>query len=128
MFQRNGTMENTDARVFVVGCALLTLTLGVGFRAIQIREFISDDLAQMPAYAGTERRIVMVDPTFAFYGADLVQNDPFLRGNEIRMVSHTAAENSALIRRYYPEMHRVYADRYGSVWSSAPASTATAAH
>jgi hypothetical protein len=92
-----------------------------------MRDFITDDVSQVPAYNGTERRVVILDPSFAFYGADLVQNDPWLRGNVIRMVTHGAAENNAMMRKHYPEMHRVYADRYGSVWSSAPASTATAA-
>jgi hypothetical protein len=40
-----------------------------------------------------------------------------LRGQEIRMYSHGAAMDEKMMARYYPEFHRVYADRYGTVWS-----------
>jgi hypothetical protein len=49
-----------------------------------------------------------------------VQNDPWLRENEIRMYSHGAAADGQLMAQCYPELHRVYADRYGTVWSQAP--------
>jgi hypothetical protein len=112
-----GTFEDEDTRTFVVACALLTLVLGVGFRAYQIREFMVEDLRKVPAYTGTEHRIVILDPRFAFYGADLVQNDPFLGGNVIRMFTHGPAADAQMMARYFPEMHRVYVDRFGTVWS-----------
>jgi hypothetical protein len=66
-------------------------------------------------------RVVILDGRSSFYGADLVQNDPLLRGNEIRMYSHGAAADEQMMAQYYPELHRVYADRYGTVWSQARA-------
>ena len=53
-----------------------------------------------------------------------MQNDPWLRGNEIRMYSHGAAADEQMMAQYYPELHRVYADRYGTVWSQASAPAA----
>jgi len=77
----------------------------------------------VPQYKGTESRVVILDSRSSFYGADLVQNDPWLRGNEIRMYSHGTAADEHMMAQYYPELHRVYSDRYGSVWSQASASS-----
>jgi hypothetical protein len=112
--------EDGETKDFIAACILLTLVFGVGFRAYQIQDFIARDVSQVPRYQGTERRVVILDGRFSFYGADLVQNDPWLRENEIRMYSHGAAADGQLMARYYPELHRVYADRYGTVWSQAP--------
>jgi hypothetical protein len=105
---------------FGVTCALLTLVFGVGFRAVQIHDFISDDLHQVPAYSGTERRIVIIDPSPSFYGWDLVQNDPWLRGDAVRMITNGAAADAAMMRAHFPGLHKVYFDQFGSVWSDAP--------
>lgn len=117
--EQTRNFEDDDMRAFVVGCALLTLFIGVGFRGVQIHDFITDDLAQMPAYSGTERRVVIIDIDNSFYGQDLVQNDPWLRGNVIRMVSHGAAEDAQMMSRYFPDLREVYDDRFGTVWSAA---------
>jgi hypothetical protein len=115
--------EDGETKDFVAACILLTLVFGVGFRAWQLQDFIARDIAQLPQYKGTERRIVIIDHRFSFYGADLVQNDPWLRGNEVRMYSHGAAADDQMMARYYSELHRVYTDRYGTVWSQASQSS-----
>jgi len=111
-------VRDEQTRALVVGCALLTLVFGVGFRAWQVHDFIADDLAQMPAYSGTERRIIILDPSTVYYGADLGQNDPWLRGDVIRMLARGKADDEAMMRDHFPEMHRVYSDVHGTVWSS----------
>jgi hypothetical protein len=90
-----------------------------------LQDFIARDVRQVPQYKGTERRVVIIDGRSSFYGADLVQNDPWLRGNEIRMYSHGARADEQMMAQFYPELHKVYADRYGTVWSqvSAPPGT-----
>jgi hypothetical protein len=115
--------EDGETKGFVAACILLTLVFGVGFRAWQLQDFMARDIGQVPQYKGTERRIVILDHRFSFYGADLVQNDPWLRGNEIRMYSHGAAADEQMMACYYPELHKVYADRYGTVWSQASQSS-----
>ena len=114
--------EDGETKNFVATCVLLTLVLGVGFRAWQVEAFMARDVSQVPQYTGTERRVVILDGRDSFYGADLVQNDPWLRRNEIRMYSHGAAADERMMAQYYPELHRVYADRYGTVWSRASGS------
>jgi hypothetical protein len=121
-------LEDDETRTFVVACAMLTLVFGVGLRAYQIRTFITDDLNQMPAYAGTERRVILLEVRGAFYGEDLVQNDPWLRGNVIRMLSHGSAADASMMRQYFPEMSRVYTDNRGAVWSVPPARATYSPH
>ncbi|HEY4340068.1 MAG TPA: hypothetical protein VGM97_09000 [Steroidobacteraceae bacterium] len=108
-----------DTRSYVVACILLTLILGVGFRVVQMQAFMADDLSQLPHYRGTERRVVIIDYITSFYGGDLVQNDPWLRGNVIRMLTHGYAEDKKMMARNYPTWHKVYGDRFGTVWSQA---------
>lgn len=114
-----GFLEDIDTRALVVGCALMTLVLGNGLRVIQIHDFMSFDLQQQPAYAGTERRVIIIDPTFTFYGQDLVQNDPLLKDNAIRMITHGPEADADMMHAQFPDMHRVYKGRFGSVWSAA---------
>jgi len=121
-------LESGDTRAFVVACALLSLTVGIGLRAHQIDRFIADDLSQLPGYQGTEPRVVFVDPVTDFYGADLVQNDPWLRGNVIRMISHGARTDAALMHDQFPGFHHVYGDVHGTVWSAAPPRVASSPH
>jgi hypothetical protein len=109
--------EDRETRDFVAACILLTLVFGIGFRAWQMQDFMARDLNQVPQYKGTERRVVIIDGRFSFYGADLVQNDPWLRGNEVRMYSRGPASDARMMEQFFPQLHPVYADRYGTVWS-----------
>jgi hypothetical protein len=112
---------DAGSRTFVVACALLGLTVGVGFRAMQIHQFVARLMSQEPAYTGSERRVIVIDPSFSYYGQDLIRNDPWLRGNAIRVITHGRAADLDMMRTRFPQMHQVYADRYGSVWSAAAA-------
>jgi hypothetical protein len=109
--------EDRETKDFIAACIFLTLVFGIGFRAWQMQDFVARDLSQVPHYKGTETRVVILDGRASFYGADLVQNDPWLRGNEIRMYSHGAAADEQMMAQNYPRLHRVYADRHGTVWS-----------
>jgi hypothetical protein len=117
----DGTRGFADeySRAFVIRCAVLMLLIGGTVRAVQVHEFLTRDLSQIPKYNGTERRIVLLSSEYAFYGADLVQNDPWLRGDVVRMFSHGREQDSAMMAREFPQLHQVYADRYGAVWSTA---------
>jgi len=113
--------EDSETKDFLAACILLTLVFGIGFRAWQLQAFIARDISHVPQYKGTERRVVILDCRSCFYGADLVQNDPWLRGNEIRMYSHGTAADERMMAQYYPQLHEVYSDRYGTVWSQGTA-------
>jgi hypothetical protein len=113
-----GFFADPATKSYLGACILLTLVFGVGLRAWQMQGFMADDLNQLPHYQGTEQRIVLIDTRFSFYGADLVQNDPWLRANEVRMFSHGGVEDAKMMAQYYPTWRRVYADRFGAVWSA----------
>jgi len=109
----------TALRSFMVACTLLTLVISVPLRALQIRDFMDDHLAQLPHYSGSEPRVVFVDTEASLYGLDLLQNDPFLRSRVLRLPSYGAEVNAAVMKDLQPSFRRVYSDRYGEVWSAA---------
>jgi hypothetical protein len=100
------------------------LLVGVTARGVQIRDFMTSHLNQLPMYGGTEERVIFVDPKYDFYGYDLVQNDPFLRGSTVRMLSAGAERNADVMQQWRPRFHKVYADDRGEVWSAAGPSLA----
>jgi hypothetical protein len=50
---------------------------------------------------------------------ELAANDPWLRGNVIYLLSQGPQDDEAMMRKYFPDLHRVYVDAHGSVWSAA---------
>jgi hypothetical protein len=111
------TSTMADAQCFVIVCALLTLVVGIGLRAYQMRTFIAEHERQVPRYQGVARRVEILDLKSSFYGGDLIQNDPWLRGNVIRMITHGAVADAQMMHDNFPDMHPVFHDRYGSIWS-----------
>jgi hypothetical protein len=110
-----------DVRSFAVALALLSLVVGTGQRALQVRSFVGQHLAQLPAYAGKEPRLVFVDVRDAFYGLDLIQNQPFLRRAEVRLLASDPDTNARIAAALAPTYRLVYSDKHGEVWSAAPA-------
>ncbi|HEV2700987.1 MAG TPA: hypothetical protein VGV09_05100, partial [Steroidobacteraceae bacterium] len=113
-----GMFADPPTQLFVITCVGLMLVLGIGGRAWQIQRFLTADLNQLPQYAGTEQRVVIIDDTLSFYGRDLVQNDPWLRDTDITLYSEGAAANARMMAKAFPAMHKVFADHHGWVWSA----------
>lgn len=116
-----------DAVGFVTACALLSLAVAVPFRAVQIRDLIAHQLQQVPRCGPVPSCVVIIDPHSTFYGADLVQNDPFLRSGIIRMIGHGVAENEDMMREHFPLYQRDRLERHGEVWLPASDASARAA-
>jgi hypothetical protein len=114
------TFEDEDSRRFVAACAILMLLIGGAQRAVQVHSLLSFDVGQVTSYGGTERRVVLIYPERTFYGFDLVQNDPWLRGDVIRMVGRGRKEDALMMQQNFPKLHQVYDDANTSVWSEAP--------
>jgi hypothetical protein len=113
------TEISAQLRTYVIACALLSLIAGVGLRAWQMNEFIAGHLRQLPNYGGSEPRVVIIAGV-GFYPYDLVQNDPFLRSDVVRMVDLGAERNATAIHSHFPGYRPVYRDFRGEVWSAAP--------
>lgn len=109
--------DDGGVRTYLVACALLTLTLGCGLRAVQVRDFMSVQVKATPAYTGTEHRVVIMNPAV---GLDMSRDDPWLQGNVIYLLGQGSAADTAMMREAFPDMHRVFTDWWGSVWSAAP--------
>ncbi len=122
-----GRFESSDTKTYVTTLIILTFFLGIGLRAWQIDAFIARDLRQAPPCEGSGPCVVIIDPSLSFYGVDLVQNDPWLRGPVTRMLSHGAAADVAMMGKHYPGLRRVYGDYRGSVWSAQPTDVNAAA-
>lgn len=112
-------LEDSESRTYLVACALLTLTLGCSLRAVQVRDLISTQLRLAPAYTGSERRVIIMSPVV---GLDPMRDDdPWLKGKVIYLLSRGTDADAEVMQKYFPDLHRVFADSRGSVWSSAPA-------
>ena len=62
--------------------ALLSLVAANALRFVQMGDFMASHLAQFPPRVEAERRVVLHNGK-GFYALDLIQNDPWLRGEEI---------------------------------------------
>jgi hypothetical protein len=111
----NNPFASEDMRTFVAACALLCLVIGNVQRAQQIHQFIAEDLYNLPRYEKNVRQILFINPN-AFYTKDLVQNDPWLRGDRILMMSHGSSQDKSLMHDQFPQMRRVVEGPHGSVW------------
>ena len=109
--------EDGGVRTYLVACALLSLTLGWGLRATQIREFVSGQMGRpgLPAYTGTEHRVVLMNS-----GVPLPWVDPWLRGDVIYLPSFGPKADAAVMHAYFPSLHQVFSDSQGTVWSAVP--------
>lgn len=75
------------------------LALALPLRMAQVEGFIQAHLQRLPEpVASAGRQAVFIDVNCAPYAADLVQNEPFLRSNEIRLVSGNATHNAKLMQ------------------------------
>lgn len=104
---------------YLAGCALLSLVVLTGFRALQVEQFVARHLSQLPVAATGEARVRIVNPTNGYYAWDLIQNDPFLRGRVTTLVMRSADADRAMMARMFPQYHLLSEDRRGSVWGIA---------
>ena len=111
------TLAQIEAGIFVLQVFALyrPIFFVFGF-GDQIDSFITAHLSQLPQGAHVGPRVVIIDPTNTFYGVDLVQNDPFLRGDEVRLLSRGWIANEFAMRRVFPDFERTSFDQYGEIW------------
>jgi hypothetical protein len=49
----------------------------------------------------------------------LRRDDPFLRGRVIYLMSRGPTADASMMGEHFPDLHRVFTDSQGSVWSAA---------
>ena len=101
---------------YVANLALLSLLFATALRAWQIDEYFDRHLANRPAVPDAGRHLVFVTFDRAGYTADLVQNDPFLRGDVWYLFSFGAERDAELMRGKFPGARLVSSDGRGHVW------------
>jgi hypothetical protein len=101
---------------YVAALCLLSLLFASALRAAQIREYLDAHLAKRPPLVAGERQVVFVRATPWDYNADLVQNDPFLRGDVLMLLSYGADSDAQLVRRRFPGARLAHDDVRGQVW------------
>ena len=114
------TAEPSGLGGFALAAALWSMLLLVPFFMLQVQAFVDQHLAQLP---GTDRgtaRVLIVNPMAGYYAQDLVQNDPFLSADQIRMVTHGRAQDEEMMARNFPQLVLLSSDHRGSVWGTPP--------
>ncbi|MCC7198206.1 MAG: hypothetical protein IT483_01700 [Gammaproteobacteria bacterium] len=86
--------------------------------AYQVHGFIAAHLRQMPITEHGTPRVLIISTAMGYYAQDLGQNDPFLRGSIITMVSRGAKHDEAMMARAFPELVMLSRGHRGSVWGS----------
>ena len=117
--------SDEGTRAYAAACALLSLLLCVGFRGVQIHEFMDRYLDQVPHFALAGPRVIVIDDIDSFYAGDMVQNDPWLRGDVVRIYSHDWDPDliARMMHQNFPHAHQVYSDDQGSVWDNKSSNT-----
>ena len=109
------------AKTYIAILAVLSLLFANGLRAAQIRGYIDAHLAKRPPLVPGARQVVFVRAGPRDYNADLVQNDPFLRGEVTIMLSYGRERDAQLMHGRFPGARLVHDDERGQVWLIEPA-------
>ncbi|HRE16060.1 MAG TPA: hypothetical protein PLW86_03205, partial [Rhodocyclaceae bacterium] len=91
--------EGTVVRAQLLVLTLFSLTALNALRLVQVNDFMIQHLAQFPPRLEGGKRIVLHNGR-GYYAYDLIQNDPWLRGNEIVLLYGDEAERKKLLERF----------------------------
>ena len=105
-----------NVRAFFGALCALSFAVLLPQRALQVEGFIRHHRAQVPA-ATAPVSITFINEAHGTFTVDLLQNDPFLRNDDWRLISHGAARNEALARKYLVNPKREQNGDWGEIWS-----------
>jgi hypothetical protein len=116
--------DRQDARsslmAFAGASAILNLVIVMPFQMHQIREIVSQHLAQLPAAKRPGNNVYFIHPRGGFYVADMVQVDPLLRQPDLFFVSHGSELDERLIRRNWPNAALIARTHAADQWYLGP--------
>jgi len=117
LIQRQGELEKARMFGFLLVVSLGSLLLALPLRAIQVESFVTNHLQQIPAHIpDNTRQVVFIHVGCGAYTADLVQNDPFLRGHEIRLVSQGHEQDARIAATLGPHPRFAASGPCGDRW------------
>lgn len=120
-------VESEAASAYLHATAVGSLTVLTAYFAWQVHGFIAAHLAQLARSTSGEARVIVVEPTYGYYAGDLVQNDPFMRGPVVILLTSGPDEDERVVSRYFPTLSKLSADYRGSVWGRPDRSQSVAA-
>ena len=95
--------------------AIASLILAFPLRLWQVRDHIQTHLAQFPQSSnGVAARIVLLNG-YGYYAVDLVQNDPWLRGQKQILYSQGTEKDETMLSKYFPNCRWIDRPPYGSL-------------
>jgi hypothetical protein len=107
----------------VVGlAAAASLVIGTAVRFSEIERLVSAQLDLVPQCQAEGRRVTFLSLDDGYYIEDLIQNDPFLRSPDIRMLSGGPHADAVLMRAEFPAARKVCSRGQSTVWSIGPGS------
>jgi hypothetical protein len=101
---------------FAGATAILSLLLIVPFQLSQINRFISEHLAQIGPPQRPGNNVYFIHPQGGFYVADMIQFDPWLRTQDLWLVSHGRELDAQLVRQNWPDAVQVSRTRAADQW------------
>ena len=103
--------ERSDANPklvsFAGACAILTLVIIVPLQLSEIRQFISQHLAQLQPPRRPGNNVYFIHPRGGFYVADMVQIDPLLRNPDLLLASRGAELDAKMIHENWPDAMKI---------------------
>lgn len=97
-----------EVRSLAAGFVALGLILVTPVYLIGTARIVDGFMSQVPpSSTAAPLRVTFVYPQHGFYAADLVQNDPFLRGGDLRLLGNTPQDDEALVRSLSPDAQKV---------------------
>lgn len=109
-------LARSPAKSYFAALCALSLLILLPLRAHQVETFIATHLAQVPAPRALVS-MTFINGANGNFTVDLAHNDPFLRNDDWRLISHGAARNQVLARQYLINPLREQSGQWGEIWS-----------
>ncbi|MRR49776.1 MAG: hypothetical protein EG825_02500 [Rhodocyclaceae bacterium] len=95
------------------GAFLIGLVVMTPLRLNQMGSFVAGHLAQTPPRLNEDRTLRLWSPRSSYYGLDLIQNDPWLRGRNIILLTAGSEQDNTLLRTHFPSATIAARNEYG---------------
>lgn len=100
--------------------ALSSLVILNMLRLYQVDAWMDSHLAQLPRLEHNRSQLCFIRPWEGYYSIDLVQNDPFLRGDTIFLRSQGPDTERAFVERHFPDAVHRSGTPDDPVWTMSP--------
>jgi hypothetical protein len=105
---------------FVGATAILSLLVIVPFQLSQIDRFISEHLAELGFPKRPGNNVYFIHPQGGFYVADMIQFDPWLRNQDLLLVSHGRELDAQFVRQNWPDAVQISRTPAADQWYLGP--------